>query len=260
MSEKEKLSIVKIGGNIVDNPDALTAFLADFNRLEGKKILVHGGGVMASKMAKELGVETQMVEGRRITDAETIKIVTMVYAGWINKSIVAALQNIDCNAIGLSGADANVIPSIRRSPQPIDFGFVGDPNPDKINADFITQLIESNITPVFCAITHDENGALLNTNADTIAYTVAAAMSKKYQAILYFCFEKEGVLRDVDNPNSIIPMITKAEAESYKSEGVIAGGMIPKIDNSFKAIEEGVSEVVILHAGNLLKKKGTVLK
>lgn len=260
MSEKEKLSIVKIGGNIVDNPDALTAFLADFNRLEGKKILVHGGGVMASKMAKELGVETQMVEGRRITDAETIKIVTMVYAGWINKSIVAALQNIDCNAIGLSGADANVIPSIRRSPQPIDFGFVGDPNPDKINADFITQLIESNITPVFCAITHDENGALLNTNADTIAYTVAAAMSKKYQATLYFCFEKEGVLRDVDNPNSIIPMITKAEAESYKSEGVIAGGMIPKIDNSFKAIEEGVSEVVILHAGNLLKKKGTVLK
>ena len=260
MSEKEKLSIVKIGGNIVDNPDALTAFLADFNRLEGKKILVHGGGVMASKMAKELGVETQMVEGRRITDAETIKIVTMVFAGWINKSIVAALQNIDCNAIGLSGADANVIPSIRRSPQPIDFGFVGDPNPDKINADFITQLIESNITPVFCAITHDENGALLNTNADTIAYTVAAAMSKKYQATLYFCFEKEGVLRDVDNPNSIIPMITKAEAESYKSEGVIAGGMIPKIDNSFKAIEEGVSEVVILHAGNLLKKKGTVLK
>lgn len=260
MSEKEKLSIVKIGGNIVDNPDALTAFLADFNRLEGKKILVHGGGVMASKMAKELGVETQMVEGRRITDAETIKIVTMVYAGWINKSIVAALQNIDCNAIGLSGADANVIPSIRRSPQPIDFGFVGDPDPDKINADFITQLIESNITPVFCAITHDENGALLNTNADTIAYTVAAAMSKKYQATLYFCFEKEGVLRDVDNPNSIIPMITKAEAESYKSEGVIAGGMIPKIDNSFKAIEEGVSEVVILHAGNLLKKKGTVLK
>lgn len=260
MSEKEKLSIVKIGGNIVDNPDALTAFLADFNRLEGKKILVHGGGVMASKMAKELGVETQMVEGRRITDAETIKIVTMVYAGWINKSIVAALQNIDCNAIGLSGADANVIPSIRRSPQPIDFGFVGDPNPDKINADFITQLIESNITPVFCAITHDENGALLNTNADTIAYTVAAAMSKKYQATLYFCFEKEGVLRDVDNPNSIIPMITKAEAEIYKSEGVIAGGMIPKIDNSFKAIEEGVSEVVILHAGNLLKKKGTVLK
>ena len=260
MSEKEKLSIVKIGGNIVDNPDALTAFLADFNRLEGEKILVHGGGVMASKMAKELGVETQMVEGRRITDAETIKIVTMVYAGWINKSIVAALQNIDCNAIGLSGADANVIPSIRRSPQPIDFGFVGDPNPDKINADFITQLIESNITPVFCAITHDENGALLNTNADTIAYTVAAAMSKKYQATLYFCFEKEGVLRDVDNPNSIIPMITKAEAESYKSEGVIAGGMIPKIDNSFKAIEEGVSEVVILHAGNLLKKKGTVLK
>lgn len=260
MSAKEKLSIVKIGGNIVDNPEALESFLADFHQLKGKKILVHGGGVMASKMAKELGIETQMVDGRRITDAETIRIVTMVYAGWINKSIVAALQKIDCNAIGLSGADANVIPSIRRSPEPIDFGFVGDPNPDKINSQFIAQLVESKITPVFCAITHDENGSLLNTNADTIAYTVAAAMSKQYDPTLYFCFEKEGVLRDVENPDSIISTMTKAEAETYKLEGIIAGGMIPKIDNSFNAIEKGVSEVVILHARNLLKKEGTILK
>lgn len=260
MQEKEKLSIVKIGGNIVDNPEALESFLSDFHQLEGKKILVHGGGVMASKMAKELGIETKMVDGRRITDAETLKTVTMVYAGWINKSIVAALQKIGCNAIGLSGADANVIPSARRSPIPIDFGFVGDPDPDKINAEFIAQLAESGITPVFCAITHDENGSLLNTNADTIANTVAAAMSEKYNTTLYYCFEKEGVLRDIDDPKSIIPSLTKEEAEACKSEGIIAGGMIPKIDNSFKAIEKGVSEVVILHARNLLKKEGTVLK
>ncbi len=260
MHNKETLSIVKIGGNIVDNPEALEQFLNDFNQLEGRKLLVHGGGVMASKMAKELGIETKMVDGRRITDAETLKTVTMVYAGWINKSIVAALQKIGCNAIGLSGADANVIPSVRRAPVPIDFGFVGDPNPDKINNTFIAQLVESNITPVFCAITHDENGSLLNTNADTIANTVAAAMSDIYSTTLYYCFEKEGVLRDVDNPKSIIPSLTKEEAETCKAEGIIAGGMIPKIDNSFKAIEKGVSEVVILHAKNLLKKEGTVLK
>ena len=218
MHNKETLSIVKIGGNIVDNPEALEQFLNDFNQLEGRKLLVHGGGVMASKMAKELGIETKMVDGRRITDAETLKTVTMVYAGWINKSIVAALQKIGCNAIGLSGADANVIPSVRRAPVPIDFGFVGDPNPDKINNTFIAQLVESNITPVFCAITHDENGSLLNTNADTIANTVAAAMSDIYSTTLYYCFEKEGVLRDVDNPKSIIPSLTKEEAETCKAE------------------------------------------
>lgn len=259
MANKETLSIIKIGGNVVDNPKALESFLNDLNDLEGKKILVHGGGVMASKMAKELGIETKMIDGRRVTDADTLRTVTMVYAGWINKSIVSALQAIGCNAIGLSGADANTIPSVRRSPEPIDFGYVGDPNPDKINDKFISQLIESNITPVFCAITHDEKGALLNTNADTIANTLAAAMSKRYKTTLYYCFEKEGVLRDVDNPDSLIETITKEEAEALKADGVIAGGMIPKIDNSFKAIEGGVSEVVILHADNLLTKRGTVL-
>lgn len=259
MTNKESLSIIKIGGNVVDNPEALKSFLNDLNKLEGRKLLVHGGGVMASKMAKELGIETKMIDGRRVTDADTLRTVTMVYAGWINKSIVSALQAIGCNAIGLSGADANTIPSVRRSPEPIDFGYVGDPNPNKINDKFISQLVESGLTPVFCAITHDEKGALLNTNADTVANTLAAAMSKSYKTTLYYCFEKEGVLRDIDNPESLIKTITKEEAEALKIEGVIAGGMIPKIDNSFKAIDSGVSEVVILHADNLLAKRGTVL-
>lgn len=259
MINKESLSIIKIGGNVVDNPEALKSFLNDLNKLEGRKLLVHGGGVMASKMAKELGIETKMIDGRRVTDADTLRTVTMVYAGWINKSIVSVLQAIGCNAIGLSGADANTIPSVRRSPEPIDFGYVGDPNPNKINDKFISQLVESGLTPVFCAITHDEKGALLNTNADTVANTLAAAMSKSYKTTLYYCFEKEGVLRDIDNPESLIKTITKEEAEALKIEGVIAGGMIPKIDNSFKAIDSGVSEVVILHADNLLAKRGTVL-
>ncbi|HHX31852.1 MAG TPA: acetylglutamate kinase [Bacteroidales bacterium] len=257
---KESLSIVKIGGNIVDNPEALESFLNDFKKLEGNKLLVHGGGVMASKLAKQLGIETKMVNGRRITDEETIKVVTMVYSGWINKSIVASLQKIGCNAIGLSGADANCIPSIRRSPVPIDFGFVGDPDPNKVNSSFISQLLESDIIPVFCAITHDENGSLLNTNADTIAYSVATGLSNNYNTSLYYCFEKEGVLKDINNPDSLIATMSFEECEVYKENGFIVDGMIPKMDNSFKAIRNGVSEVIILHANNLLTRKGTILK
>ena len=257
---KESLSIVKIGGNIVDNPEALESFLNDFKKLEGNKLLVHGGGVMASKLAKQLGIETKMVNGRRITDEETIKVVTMVYSGWINKSIVASLQKIGCNSIGLSGADANCIPSIRRSPVPIDFGFVGDPDPNKVNSSFISQLLESDIIPVFCAITHDENGSLLNTNADTIAYSVATGLSNNYNTSLYYCFEKEGVLKDINNPDSLIATMSFEECEVYKENGIIVDGMIPKMDNSFKAIRNGVSEVIILHANNLLTRKGTILK
>ncbi|MDD2511876.1 MAG: acetylglutamate kinase [Proteiniphilum sp.] len=256
---KENISVVKIGGNIVDDPDALQAFLADFQKLGGKKVLVHGGGVMASKMARQLGIETKMVEGRRITDSETLKLVTMVYAGWINKNIVASLQQTGCNAIGLSGADANVIPSVRRSPEPIDFGFVGDPDPEKVNTSFISQLAEHSIVPVFCAITHDGNGSLLNTNADTIAYAVATALSALYQTTLFYCFEKEGVLKDRNDPQSLIPTMTPAECKTYQQQGIIADGMIPKLDNSFKAIRQGVSRVVILHAQNLLSGKGTIL-
>ena len=257
--KKEKLTIIKIGGNIVDNAEALESFLSDFQQVEGRKLLIHGGGVMASKMAKELGIETKMINGRRVTDAETLKLVTMVYAGWINKSITASLQKIGCNAIGLSGADANAIPAKKRSPEPIDFGYVGDPVPSKINAKFISQLIENEIIPVFCAITHDENGSLLNTNADTIAYSLATALSSIYETKLYYCFEKEGVLQDVNNPESLIPSMNRVECEAYKNAGVIADGMIPKLDNSFNAIEQGVSEVRIMHAKNLLNGKGTIL-
>ncbi len=259
INNKKSLSVVKIGGNVVDNPSALADFLADFHRLEGRKLLIHGGGVLATKMAEQLGIETKKVDGRRITDEETLKVVTMVYAGWINKNIVAKLQKIGCNALGLSGADANCISSVRRNPEPIDFGFVGDPDPEAINAEFISQLIESGITPVFCAITHDGNGSLLNTNADTVAYSLATALSKKYDTTLYYCFEKEGVLQDVNEPKSLISSINKHEFESLKEQGIIADGMIPKLENSFRAIENGVSEVVILHAKNLLKKRGTIL-
>ena len=257
---KESLSIVKIGGNIVDNPEALELFLTDFHRLKGRKLLVHGGGVMASKMATQLGIETTMVQGRRITDAETLKLVTMVYAGWINKNMVASLQKIGCNAIGLSGADGNSIPAQRRSPIPVDYGYVGDPDLEKTNVEFISQLIELGITPVFCAITHDGKGQLLNTNADTVAYSVSTALSKRYATSLYYCFEKEGVLKDINNPDSLIATMSFEECEVYKENGIIVDGMIPKMDNSFKAISNGVSEVIILHANNLLTRKGTILK
>lgn len=243
----------------MDNPQALESFLNDFHQLKGHKLLVHGGGVMASKMAAQLGVETKMIDGRRITNQETLKLVAMVYAGWGNKNIVALLQKTGCNAIGLSGADGNAITAIRRAPVPVDFGFVGDPDPDKTNATFISQLIESGVTPVFCAITHDGNGSLLNTNADAIAYTVATALSKKYLVTIYYCFDKEGVLRNINDPGSLIPSITRKEYEAYKQQGFIVDGMIPKLDNSFRAIAGGVSKVVILHAKNLLSEKGTAL-
>jgi acetylglutamate kinase len=210
-------------------------------------------------MAAQLGIETKMEQGRRITDAETLKLVTMVYAGWINKNIVASLQKIGCNAIGLSGADGNTIPSLRRSPVPVDFGFVGDPDPEKVNTDLLSLLIEAKITPVFCAITHDGKGSLLNTNADTIAYTVAAALSGKYDTSLFYCFEKEGVLKDVNDPESLIHSMDREMSEAYRQQGIIADGMIPKLDNSFRAIENGEKEVILLHAKNLLSKKGTIL-
>jgi len=258
-NNKEVLSVVKIGGNVVDNKDSLDIFLSDFAQLKGRKVLVHGGGVMASKMSKQMGIETKMVDGRRITDEETLRIVTMVYAGWINKNIVAGLQKVGCNAIGLSGADANVIPSLRRSATPIDYGFVGDPLVDKVNSWFISKLVESGITPVFCAITHDGKGSLLNTNADTIAYSVATSLTSYYKTSLLYCFEKEGVLMDIEKPDSIIERIDKNMFENLKAEGIIADGMIPKLDNAYMAIDNGVSEVKILHAKNLLTNKGTIL-
>lgn len=256
----ETLSIIKIGGNVIDKPDYLEIFLNDFHKVKGAKILIHGGGVIANNMAQKLGIETKMHQGRRITDFETLKLVTMVYAGWVNKSIVAMLQKLGVNSIGLSGADANCIPSIRRDPKPIDFGYVGDVDKDNINTNFFNSLLENDLCPVLSAITHDQKGSLLNTNADTIASSIAVAMREHYIVKLIYCFEKEGVLYDPDDENSLIPIITKEEYIKLRAEGVITKGMIPKLDNAFEALEKGVSEVYIKNAKNLMIEKHSLLK
>ncbi len=256
----KELTVVKIGGNIVDKEDALDIFLKDFNKMKGPKILIHGGGVLASEISKKLGIVPNMINGRRVTDHETLKIVSMVYAGWINKSIVAGLQKIGCNAIGLSGADGDSVPATKRAPEPIDFGYVGDVNPANINSSFLESLLARGICPVFCAITHDRNGSLLNTNADTMASSVAIAMSRDYNVKLIYCFEKDGVLFNQEDPESIVPLITRSNYEKLKEEGVVSGGMIPKLDNAFQAIESGVSEVTIKHARNLGNGKGTIIR
>lgn len=255
-----QLTILKIGGNIIDVPYLLEKFISDFVKIEGPKILIHGGGKLASELSAKMGIETKMHEGRRITDYETLKLVTMVYAGLINKQIVAGFQKDGCNAIGLSGADANIIPATRRAPQPIDFGYVGDVNPQMINDRFLFSLLSMGITPVICAITHDANGSLLNTNADTIASSIAIAMSKHYSTKLIYCFEKNGVLLDPDDDNSVISLITYDHFQKLKKEGIISKGMIPKLDNAFTAISNGVSEVEIKHASNLNLQIGTLLK
>lgn len=254
------LTIVKIGGNVVDNPESLSKFLLMFNKIEAPKILIHGGGILASEISAKLGIETKMHNGRRITDAETLKVCTMVYAGWINKSIVAQLQKIGCNSLGLSGADAGVIPAKRRSPDPVDFGFVGDISPDEINTGVLVSLLGRGITPVFCAITHDRNGSLLNTNADTMASGIAVALSGSYYTRLIFCFEKDGVLYDPKDEKSVIPFITKESYTRLKNEGVVSEGMLPKLDNAFFALERGVSEVYIKKWSNLSPEGGTMLR
>ena len=274
------IRIVKIGGNVVDNPELLKEFVKDFAAMPGKKILVHGGGVMASQMQKAMGMVPMMVEGRRVTDEETLRVVTMVYAGWCNKNITALLQAEGCNAIGLSGADGNAIKARKRPPvfvetlgQEVDYGFVGDVTGDSVNGKFIYTLLERGIVPVFNAINHDGEGNLLNTNADTIASSVAIAMANyryrsprevccrceecthcsddgrlTHETELIYCFEKDGVLYDKDDDGSVIPEIDKEKFASLKEEGRVADGMIPKLTNSFKAIENGVARVIIKHA------------
>lgn len=260
--------IIKIGGNVVDNPELLEKFIIDFAAMDSPKILVHGGGVMASQLQKELGQQPVMVEGRRVTDEDTLKVVTMVYAGWCSKSIVALMQKHGCNAIGLCGADANLIEATKRPAGKIDYGFVGDVDPSMINAGFLLSLMEQGITPVICAITHDKAGNLLNTNADTIASSVAVAISRadgaktdngRADVSLIYCFEKDGVLYDKDDDSSLIGKITPASYAALKAEGRVAAGMIPKLDNSFKALDEGVGSVIIKHARNLLNGTGTEL-
>ena len=304
------IKVVKIGGNIVDNPELLKQFVRDFAAMPGMKILVHGGGVMASQMQKSMGMTPLMVEGRRVTDEETLKVVTMVYAGWCNKNITALLQAEGCNAIGLTGADGNAIAARKRPPVEVrmsreaaealsaktsvteksdeawmvDYGYVGDVSAGCVNAGFIYSLLEKGIVPVFNAINHDGNGNLLNTNADTIASSVAIAMAGyryrspkdvccrceecthcsddgrlTHETELIYCFEKDGVLYDKSDDSSVIPEIGRDLFASLKEEGRVADGMIPKLTNSFKAIDSGVARVIIKHARNLLNDKGTTL-
>ena len=255
-----KINVVKIGGNVIDNPEALKRFAHDFAALPSPKILIHGGGKLATRLGEQLNIPAQMIDGRRVTDAATLDIVTMVYAGLLNKRIVALLQSEGCNALGLSGADGDVVRAVRRNPEPIDFGFVGDIDASKINTELIRTLLESDITPVFCAITHDGNGSLLNSNADSVASAVAVAASRIAPTSLLFCFEKAGVLRNVDDESSIIDEIRPDNYASLRAEGAINKGMIPKIDNAFAAIDAGVQSVIIKHSDALLQESGTTVK
>ena len=255
-----KINVVKIGGNVIDNPEALKRFAHDFAALPSPKILIHGGGKLATRLGEQLNIPAQMIDGRRVTDAATLDIVTMVYAGLLNKRIVALLQSEGCNALGLSGADGDVVRAVRRKPEPIDFGFVGDIDASKINTELIRTLLESDITPVFCAITHDGNGSLLNSNADSVASAVAVAASRIAPTSLLFCFEKAGVLRNVDDESSVIDEIRPDNYASLRAEGAINKGMIPKIDNAFAAIDAGVQSVIIKHSDALLQESGTTVK
>ncbi|GEO06348.1 acetylglutamate kinase [Adhaeribacter aerolatus] len=250
---KDALQVVKIGGNIIDDEAKLNSFLKDFARLTGPKILVHGGGKIATEVSKGLGIEARMVDGRRITDAETLRVVTMVYGGLVNKNIVAKLQANNCNALGLTGADADIIPATKRPVKDIDYGFVGDIAEGAIPAATLQLLLDNNLTPVIAPLTHDGQGNLLNTNADTIASALAVALSHIFPTQLTYCFEKKGVLVDINDDNSVIHQITPNQYESLKNDGTIAQGMIPKLDNAFRAIEAGVNSVIICHADELLR-------
>lgn len=238
---KEKLSIVKIGGNIIEDEGSLNAFLKLFSNLEGKKILVHGGGKRATHIASKLGIESKMINGRRITDADTLEVITMVYGGLVNKNVVAKLQALNTDAIGLTGADINSIKSDKRPVKDIDFGFVGDVKEVAHNS--IDKLIQADFTPVFCAITHDGNGQLLNTNADTITSQVAVGMSNQYDTSIYYCFELNGVLRDINDKNSVVKHIDSKIYAELLEQGIIADGMLPKLENCFDALRHGVNNI-----------------
>lgn len=251
----EKLTLIKVGGKIVEEPDTLQQLLRDFSSIEGHKVLVHGGGRSATKIASQLGIESQMVNGRRITDAEMLKVVTMVYGGLVNKNIVAGLQSLQVNALGLTGADMNIMRSDKRPVKDVDYGFVGDVK--EVNADVLASLIQQGIVPVLAPLTHDKQGHMLNTNADTIAGEAAKVLAKYFDVTLMFCFEKKGVLLNEDDDESVIPEIDRASFQKYVAEGIIQGGMIPKLENAFQAIDAGVKEVIITQASEIHKHTGT---
>ena len=254
----EKITVIKVGGAVVEDEAQLTQLLQDFSAIEGRKVLVHGGGRRATKVAAQLGIETQMVNGRRITDASMLEVVTMVYGGLVNKNVVARLQAQGIDALGLTGADIDVIRSHKRPlKNGVDYGFVGDV--DKADGDKLHTLIEAGIVPVMAPLTHDGMGNILNTNADTIAGETAKALAKHYDVTLVFCFEKKGVLSNPDDDESVIPTITRADFDRYVADGTISGGMIPKIENAFNAIDAGVGRVVITKADSIGLNFGTVI-
>lgn len=245
----QKLTIVKVGGKVVETPESLQQLLADFVALPGLKILVHGGGRSATKVAEQLGIETKMVEGRRITDLETLKVVTMVYAGLVNKNIVASLQAKGANAIGLTGADLNLIKAVKRLVKDIDYGYVGDV--ESVQVEELMGLLNKNVVPVIAPLTHDGLGNMLNTNADTMASALAVALAKHYQVNLVYCFEKKGVLSNPDDDDAVIEKLSHMLFKQYQQSGVIAEGMIPKLDNGFSALDSGVAKVVITNTEGL---------
>lgn len=273
---KEKLTVIKVGGGVVEDPSSLSRLLEQFSRLDGRRVLVHGGGRMATALAKRLGIETRMVGGRRITDEAMLQVVTMVYGGLVNKQIVAGLQAKGVQAIGLTGADADAIRSHRRPPVAVpadvpdgscaenppaamvDFGFVGDV--DSVDARFLSLLVEGGKVPVVAPLTHDGQGNILNTNADTIASAVACSLADAYDVTLTFCFEKAGVLRDANDDSSVVALIDEPLFQSLKAEGIVSGGMLPKLDNAFAALHQGVSQVVITHSDNISGSQGTTIR
>lgn len=254
---KDSLVIVKVGGKIVEEEETLRRLLDDFSSIPGKKILVHGGGRSATAMAHRLGIESQMVDGRRVTDSETLKVVTMVYGGLVNKSIVAGLQAKGINAIGLTGADGNLIRSVKRPVKDIDYGYVGDVK--SLNTELISNMLDSGIVPVLAPLTHDGLGQLLNTNADTIAGETAKALASLFKVTLIFCFEKPGVLLKEDDDSTVIPYISYYDFPLLVENGTISGGMIPKIQNAFTALTAGVASVLITSASSLDKLTGTTI-
>ncbi|MBO5053028.1 MAG: acetylglutamate kinase [Muribaculaceae bacterium] len=246
---KSKLTVVKVGGAVAEDPQALDEMLDAFVAIEGDKILVHGGGRSATTLARRLGIEVNMIDGRRVTDRAMLEVVIMTYGGWVNKNIVAALQSRGVNALGLTGADMSIIRAVRRAATPIDYGYVGDVR--EVNGTALKSLLDVEVTPVVAPLSYDGEGGILNTNADTIASEVACAMSREYDVTLIYCFELAGVMRDPDDADSLIPDITPGSYAELKEQGVISGGMIPKLDNAFSSLSRGVSRVVITRADSL---------
>src|SRR5665213_222836 len=253
LSKKELLYVIKTGGNVIDDETALNTFLKSFSSINEKKILVHGGGKIATSIGDKLGIQSKYIDGRRITDSETIDLVTMVYGGLVNKKIVATLQSMQCNAIGLSGADANVLPAVKRPVKTIDYGWVGDANSDDINPLTWQLFLDNKMTPVVAPLTHDNHGHILNTNADTMASVLSISLSKLYDVKLVYCFEKNGVLLDINDDISSIAQLNKKYYKELKDEKKLFAGILPKIENAFDAIDSGVNSVFIGNSDQLLQ-------